>query len=207
MLRRVAIVLAVVLVGVAVGVYFLFLRSTATEAAGCTTVKTVAPYNPAAEDRAHIGAQGSPVTTPPALSSYRTAPPTSGPHDPSPLPAGVYDSPPDVYRTIHSLEHAAVVVWYRPGATSSALADLKSFFQENPQELEKVIVAPYSYPSQGAKGELPAGTNMVLVAWHHMQSCERVSLGAARAFIGSYRINPSRPADYRGDAPEPTVPI
>jgi len=206
-LRRVAIVLAVVLVGVAVGVYFLFIRQSAAEAAGCSPVTTIAPYNPATEDRTHIGAPGSPVTTPPALSTYRTGPPTSGPHDPSPLPAGVYDAPPDVYRTIHSLEHAAVVVWYRPSATGSALTELKSFFQENPQDIEKVIVAPYDYPSQGARGQLPAGKNMVLVAWHHMQSCDQVSLGAARAFIGSYRINPSRPADYKGDAPEPQATI
>jgi hypothetical protein len=201
----VAVVLAVVLVGGAIGAYYLF-RTTPAEAAGCTTVKTIAPYNPATDDRSHIGVTAS-VPTPPPLSKYRTSPPTSGPHNPTPQGAGVYETPPDIYKTIHSLEHAAVVVWYRPTATGGALTELKSFFQENPQDITKVIIAPFNYPTQGAAGTLPAGKNMVLVAWHHMQSCDRVSLGAARSFIGGFRYNPGRPGDYRGDAPEPTVTI
>jgi hypothetical protein len=70
-----------------------------------------------------------------------------------------------------------------------------------------VIVGPYDYPDQGAAGQLPAGSEMVLVAWHHMQSCERVSLGAAQDFIGGYRFNSARPADYKGDAPEQGLAI
>ena len=37
--------------------------------------------------------------TAPPLSQYPTIPPASGPHDPTPLPAGVYDRPPDIYAT------------------------------------------------------------------------------------------------------------
>jgi hypothetical protein len=198
-LQRVAIVLAVVLVAGAIGAYFV-LRTTPADAAGCGSVRTISAYDPSSEDRTHIG-DASQVTTPPPLSTYPSAPPASGPHEPNPLPSGTYDTPPDVYRTIHSLEHAAVVIWYDPSATGSALDALKAFYQD-PVQQDHVILAPYSYPDQGAAGTLPAGKDMVLVAWHRMQTCDRVSLDAAKSFVGGYRFDPQRPGAYRGDAPE-----
>jgi len=198
-MRQVAIVLAVVLVAGAVGAYFL-LRSSPADAAGCGSVRTIAPYDPSSEDRTHIG-QASDVPTPPPLSSYASTPPTSGPHNPTPQPSGVYTQPPDVYRSIHSLEHAAVIIWYNPSASGDALDAIKAFYQD-PIEMDHVIVAPYSYPDQGAAGSLPNGKDMVMVAWHHMQSCDNLSLDAVKSFVASYRFNPARPADYKGDAPE-----
>jgi hypothetical protein len=199
MLQRVAIVVAVVLVAGAIGGY-LVLRPKPASAAGCGTVQTISQYDPSTEDRAHIGS-ASEVPTPPALSTYPSTPPASGPHDPSPQPAGTYESPPDVYRTIHSLEHAAVIIWYDPSATGSALDELKAYYQD-PVQQDHVIVAPYSFPDQGTAGSLPSGKSMVLVAWHHEQSCNNVSLDAAKSFVGSYRYDPQRPAAYKGDAPE-----
>jgi hypothetical protein len=198
-MRQVAIVLAVVLVAGAVGAYFL-LRSSPADAAGCASIQTISPYDPSADDRAHIG-QSADVSTPPPLTSYASTPPASGPHDPTPQPSGVYEQPPNVYRTIHSLEHAAVIIWYNPSASSSELDAIKSFYQD-PVEMDHVIVSPYSYPDQGAAGSLPNGKDMVMVAWHHMQSCDNLSLDAVKSFVASYRFNPARPADYRGDAPE-----
>jgi hypothetical protein len=143
----------------------------------------------------------SPVASPPALSTYPSTPPASGPHDPVPQPAGTYDTPPNVYRAIHSLEHAAVIIWYDPSATGSALDAIKAYFQD-PVQQDHVIVAPFSYPDQGASGALPSGKNMILVAWHHAQTCASVNLDAAKTFVASYRFDPQRPADYKGDAPE-----
>jgi hypothetical protein len=198
-MQRVAIVLAVVLVAGAIGAYFI-LRTSPAEAAGCGSVRTISPYDPSSEDRAHIGPASS-VTTPPPLSTYASTPPASGPHDPTPLSAGIYDTAPNVYQSIHSLEHAAVIIWYNPSAAGSELDALKAYFQD-PVQMDHVIVAPYSYPDQGAAGSLPSGKDMVLVAWHRMQSCDNVSVDAAKSFVADYRFNPQRPADYRGDAPE-----
>ena len=45
---------------------------------------------------------------------YATNPPTSGPHNPVPLPAGVYRDPEQApaERAVHSMEHASAIIWY-----------------------------------------------------------------------------------------------
>ena len=176
----------------------------AMKTAGCSSVQTIKDY-PNGNDRTHIGSAAA-VPTPPPLSTYTSTPPASGPHDPIPLSAGVYSDPPDIYRTIHSLEHAAVVIWYAPGTTSDELAKLQQFFQQS-SEQTKVIVAPYDYPSQGAAGKLPAGKQMVLVAWHRMQTCTQVSLPVAYDFVARYRNPAPKGMSYKGVAPEPDVAI
>src|SRR5213076_1716218 len=128
------------------------------KAAQCGDVRTIPPYPKVSEDRAHIGAAGAngEVSTAPALSTYRTQPPTSGPHNPVPLDAGVYSSPPDVYSAIHALEHGAVIIWYSPSASSSLVSQLSSYYNE-PSHSDHIIVAPYNYPDQGTAGQLPTG--------------------------------------------------
>jgi hypothetical protein len=200
--RVVSVVVAFLLVAGGI-VAFVALRPSAAEAAGCGPVRVIPPYNPSSEDRTHIGQ--APVATPPPLSSYQSVPPVSGPHDPPPpQPAGVYTDPPPIYKAIHSLEHAGVIVWYRPGTTSSALADIQDFYRDTANN-DHVIVAPYSYPDQGAQGTLPAGKQMVLVAWHHLQSCTKLSLAVVKGFVDHYRLLTGQGASaaYKGDAPEP----
>ena len=177
----------------------------AATAAGCSGVKTVPPYKPQSEDRTHIGTSGGPATMPP-LSSYPTQPPASGPHNPTPLPGGQYPDPPPVDQAIHSLEHGAAIVWYDPSALSTkALTDLQTFFLKK-DETAKVIIAPYNYPNQGTAGKLPAGKQMVLVAWHRMDTCSKVSLPVAFDFVYHYDSG-FRVRDYKGEAPEPQTPI
>ena len=203
--RVVSLIVAFVLVAGGI-VAFVVLRPTAAEAAGCGPVRVIPPYNPQSEDRTHIGQ--APVATPPPLSTYSSVPPTSGPHDPHSQAAGVYSDPPPIYMTLHSLEHATVEVWYRPGTTSSALADIQDFYRITANN-DHVIVAPYSYPDQGAARTLPAGKQMVLTAWHHMQSCDKLSLDVVKGFVKHYRILTGQGASaaYKGDAPEPGLPI
>lgn len=181
----------------------------AITSAGCDAVASTKDYDPAASDRSHIGNQD--VPTAPPLSSYATIPPASGPHNPSPLAAGVYSDPPDIYQTIHSLEHAAVIVWYSPDAASDPtvadeLAKLQTFFSK-PGEKTKVIVAPYNYPDQGDAGVLPAGKQMVLVAWHRIQTCDKVSLPVAYKFVTNYRFPAPKGEEYLGKAPEPQAQL
>ena len=68
------------------------------------------------------------------------------------------------------------------------------------------VVGP-AYPHQGAAGKLPTGEQMVLVAWHHVESCSRPSLAAAFGFVAHYRFPPHAGESYKGDAPEQGVPI
>lgn len=169
--------------------------SDAKQAAGCGAVQNVSPYQPEDQDRVHISGQM------PALSTYPSVPPASGPHNPVTQGPGVYDAPPDVDRVIHSLEHGAVVVWYAPDATGDELDRLLRFFNESTAGA-RVIVAPYDYPDQGAAGSLPPGTQMALVSWHHVQACQQVSLAAAFDFAAKYGAPPFGRRTYLGDAPE-----
>ena len=167
----------------------------ASQAAGCGSVEDVGPYQPESEDAAHTAAI-------PPLSTYPSVPPASGPHNEIPLGEGVYDEPPPIDRLIHSLEHGAAIVWYSPDARGRALDDVRAFYEDSDVG-NRVIVAPYDYPDQGEAGQLPAGTQMTLVAWHFVERCRDVSLGAAFEFTSKYTFPVYDDRQYAGEAPEP----
>jgi Protein of unknown function (DUF3105) len=144
-------------------------------------------------DHDHIPSQYNP--TGPGLSAYPTVPPASGPHagiPPGPLPAGIYTSPPDIYRAIHSLEHGAAIVWYSPSAPADLVSQLTAFYgQKQVKEdvgQDRVLVAPYDYGGQGSAAQLPKGVQMALVAWHRLETCGQVNLAAAFDFTSQYSV-------------------
>jgi hypothetical protein len=207
--RRIGLFLSILVVA-AVGLFLVFRPSPtvaspaellrrapeATAAAGCGEVDDVGAYQPRSEDAAHI----SDPSQIPALSTYPSVPPASGPHGDIPLGAGVYDAPPSIDRVIHSLEHGAVAVWYSPDATGEELDALREFYS-GPQGA-RVIVAPYDYPEESGAGSLPRGISMALVAWHHVQGCDEVSLPVAFDFSSQYGAPPFGRREYAGEAPE-----
>jgi uncharacterized protein DUF3105 len=178
--------------------------ASATQSASCGDVTTTAPFDPPDEDRVHIG--GGQIAGPP-LSAYPTIPPASGPHADVPLPAGVYDSLTfsELYRSIHSLEHGATVIWYDPAAPADRVARLIEFYDRRQQDAQvgqdRVIVAPFDFPTDPA-GVLPNGSQMALVAWHRLQTCPSVDLAVAFDFTSQYSFPTSLGRDYRGEAPE-----
>ena len=169
----------------------------AKRAAGCGPVEDVGPFQPEEQDGAHVSAEEMPP-----LSSFPSTPPASGPHNEGPLGAGVYGSPPPIDRVIHSLEHGAAIVWYSPDASGQELDALRDYYRGSDVG-SRVIVAPYDYPDEGAAGRLPAGTQMALVSWHHVQRCAQVSLAAAFDFTAGYAAPPFGQRPYLGNAPEP----
>jgi hypothetical protein len=207
--RRIVIVgLAVIVAGVAI---FAFTRpgtevpspqelladvEDARTQAGCGEIEDVGSYQPRARDRAHVAPEAMP-----ALSTYASTPPASGPHNEITFGAGVYSSPPPIERVLHSLEHGGAVVWYAPDATGQELERLRAFYEDD-EVGDRVIVAPYDYPDQGPAGVLPAGARMALVSWHHVESCDQLSLPAAFGFTSSYAAPPFGQRQYRGNAPE-----
>lgn len=182
--------------------------TSAAETAGCSPVQETPNYQntPGKDpniDHAHIGDTLAP--TPPPLSEYATIPPASGPHDIDPASPGVYDRPPDIYRTIHALEHAGTIIWYAPAAADTPeVKAIRAFYSKTDVNLGqgKVIVAPYDFPDQGAQGSLPEGVQMALVAWHRLQTCAQPSLAVAFDFTSQYsNAYPDRA--YIGVAREP----
>jgi Protein of unknown function (DUF3105) len=179
------------------------------KAAGCGAVKDIGfyggvsdPQSPDYEDQSHITVD-SRFPKMPALSTYPSVPPASGPHWPVPLSAGVYDSAPPLDQAIHSLEHAGAIVWYAPDTPQATVDALKAFYTQSADVGQaKVVVAPYDYPDYGADGQLPAGEGMALVAWHKMQTCSSANLAAAFRFTSRYSNAYQGGANYQGVAPE-----
>jgi hypothetical protein len=173
----------------------------------CDEVATTPDYDPADQDRTHLGEGAAPP-----LSTYPTTPPASGPHVDVTLPAGVYDSLTidDLYRSIHSLEHGATVVWYDPTAPVGRIKRLIEFYDRRLQDAQvgqdRVIVAPYDFPGDAA-GILPEGTQMAMVAWHRLRTCASVDLAVAFDFTSQYAFPTAADREYAGDAPEPGAPI
>jgi hypothetical protein len=178
----------------------------ATASAGCDAVQAVQPYDPADADAVHIGSDKRYMAMPP-LSTYASIPPTSGPHNPVPLKAGVYDSPPPIDQAIHSLEHGGTIIWYSPDAPVAQVQAITDFYGRRVSDADvgqgRLIVAPYDYPDQGAAGSLPAGKQMALVAWHRLQLCNQVSLPVAFDFTSQYSVPTVGDRKYLGEAPEP----
>jgi hypothetical protein len=73
---------------------------------------------------------------------YPQSPPVGGTHDPLWLTCGVYDRPVREENAVHSLEHGAVWITYRPGLSAEEIESLAD------QLPEKGILSPF--PDQEA---------------------------------------------------------
>lgn len=78
---------------------------------------------------------------------YRAHPPASGPHYPTPAPAGVYPEglPPGFW--VHSLEHGYIVLLYRPPVAPAVLDRFQEMVRRFPASKfgnVKLVVAPYA---------------------------------------------------------------
>jgi hypothetical protein len=125
----------------------------------------------------------SPVT-------YKTNPPTSGPHNPTPASDGIYDpgKEPAKENLVHALEHGRVEIQYRPGTPPEQIKQLTAVFNET---LKGKTNQP---PQPGYKKLLfQNGTKMpyavAVVAWQHLIGCSTFNpriFDALRAFTIRY---------------------
>jgi hypothetical protein len=129
--------------------------------------------------------------------AYDDPPPAAGPHDPSPLPDDphVYEAPVPETRAVHNLEHAFVLVWYRPSADGGLADDAVSALEALARAEDRVIMAPYP--------DLPDGDGLALVAWNTRWLCPAsvdadTGLAIAKAFIDAYRGTTNAPEAPRG---------
>jgi hypothetical protein len=65
--------------------------------------------------------------------TYRTNPPTSGDHDPTPAEDGVYNAgnPPDVEQSVHALEHGRINFQYKAGTPQQRIDQLDTVVGED----------------------------------------------------------------------------
>ncbi|HWH28848.1 MAG TPA: DUF3105 domain-containing protein, partial [Mycobacteriales bacterium] len=84
------------------------------------------------EDLSHEHVRGS--------VAYPENPPVGGPHSARWLACDVYDEPVPPEAAVHSMEHGAVWVTYRPGLDPAGVAELAQLAELDP---EHVLVSPY----------------------------------------------------------------
>jgi hypothetical protein len=108
---------------------------------------------------------------------YKTNPPTSGDHNPTPAEDGIYDpgNEPAKEHYVHSLEHGRIQFQYAKGA---------------PQKTIDTLVALYNEPVNGSPGYhaqvFENNTNMpakvAAVAWGQLLTCDTLNDAAIDAF-------------------------
>lgn len=104
--------------------------------------------------------------------TYTEDPPVGGSHFDRWLNCGVYDAPVQNENAVHSMEHGAVWITYRPDLPAAQVAQLK----DDVADETYTVLSPYE--------ELPAP--IVLSAWNHqlpVQSADDPRIGA---FLSEY---------------------
>jgi hypothetical protein len=112
--------------------------------------------------------------------TYKTNPPTSGPHNPTPTPDGNYagQAPPAVENTVHSLEHGRIDIQYRKGLTNQQIGQLETLFGEKD-----------AYHMLLFQNQTNMPYDVAATAWTHAVVCEKFNdkvFDAIRAFRDAY---------------------
>ena len=139
------------------------------------------------EGNAHI-----PDTTP---FTYKSNPPTSGSHNPTPIADGAYLTPlnydtstsPNVRNFVHSLEHGRIEIQYSPDLPEDEQLALKGVFDEDPGGM--ILIPNPNMPYAVA-----------VTAWTQLIGCPNYSpidLDVIRNFRDT----------YRGNGPEQQIPV
>src|SRR3954452_4558461 len=135
----------------------------AVKAAGCTF------KSPKDEGRGH--------TLKPQ--NYKSQPPTSGAHNPTPAHDQAYITNPGTEHLVHGLEHGRVIYWFRPNAPAKVRGALKKLYDENKA---LVILTP---------DVKPMPYQVAASAWGHLVGCPAYNdkvPDAFRAFRDAYRL-------------------
>ncbi|MHB8659579.1 MAG: DUF3105 domain-containing protein [Solirubrobacteraceae bacterium] len=150
--------------------------SQAAAAAGCQT--KASPFDNNA-DRKHVP-DGTKV-------SYKTNPPSFGPHYATPAPDGAYvgRSSPVIGALLHALEHSRVEIQYRPGLAARQVGQLQTLFN---QSAGQYGAGQYELLFQNTTA-MPYA--IAVTAWAHSLTCPTFNprvFDAIRAFRIAYTL-------------------
>jgi len=157
--------------------------------AGCTSIQS-----PPDKGRDHVS---GPIT-------YDQQPPTSGPHNPAPLNAGVYNSPQPENHMVHSLEHGAIEIYYVTSGADALPQGVVGQLQTIAQG-RKVIMTPAPEPLDPASvGGKTFPTSVAFAAWDRLRQCPSTITADQADVIARGFINEFTDGD---NAPEAGRPI
>ncbi|HUG62661.1 MAG TPA: DUF3105 domain-containing protein [Methylomirabilota bacterium] len=103
---------------------------------------------------------------------YAEAPPAGGPHNAAWQNCGYYEAPIEEWYAVHSLEHGAVWITYRPDLPQEQIDELRDLTESN----NYLVVSPY--PDQA--------TPIVMTAWNRQLPLDSTDERAFDAFIRQY---------------------
>ncbi len=108
--------------------------------------------------------------------SYGTNPPTSGPHFPTWVNPGFYETAKGRSNLVHSLEHGMIVIHY----DTPAADDLETL---------KKWTALFNGPWSGIVAVRKAGLGgkLIITAWRRILRLDKLNAASAAAFIDAYR--------------------
>lgn len=119
---------------------------------------------------------------------YKTNPPTSGPHYAESANAGIYGQAPADGNLIHSMEHGAVIVWYKPQdaaqpAEGTESAKTKGLSKEEVDKLKEI----FSSQAVSKKIMVPRPNleeaPIALTSWGRLLRLQGVDEGQIRTFM------------------------
>jgi hypothetical protein len=106
-------------------------------------------------------------------------PPVGGPHHSQPQDCGIYLTPVEPERAIHSLEHGAVWITYQPELSETDIADMEDIVRDQ----EYLLLSPF--PGQRSP--------IVLTAWGVQLEVSTVHDARIEQFIARYLLGPATP--------------
>lgn len=106
-------------------------------------------------------------------------PPIGGRHAPVWQRCGFYDTPVPIERAVHSIEHGAVWITYRPDLPSEQVDTLRDLAQAE----EHVLISPY--PSLAAP--------LMATVWGHQERLDTADAARLRQFVQDFRNGPLAP--------------
>ena len=130
--------------------------------------------------------------------TYADPPATSGPHDPTPLPATprVYTAPVTEAQAVHTLEHGGVIVYYRLPADGGIAQPLVDALGPLVTDAKAAYLIPYP--------DLPEGQGIAFTAWNQRMFCPAGITSAqataiAQGFVDSFACTSNAPEGKLGD--------
>ena len=116
--------------------------------------------------------------------TYKTNPPTSGPHNPEPALDGIYGpgDEPAPEHLVHALEHGRVEIQYRPGTATKEIAQLETLVSEP-------LNGKDGYKTLLFRNDTRMPYDVAATAWTQMLGCPRFTpavFDALRDFRAKY---------------------
>lgn len=109
---------------------------------------------------------------------FETNPPTSGTHNPTPAPDGVYapGNEPAIENWVHTLEHGRILFQYKPDTDPSVVAQLTRLYNEDVADSGSAYHSVLMQNNSGMDAQVAA------VAWRHYMTCDEFTSQTIDAF-------------------------